>query len=91
MGELHREVHDGICLTHSENFKISLKSFDAGLNHSIHAEISLMENFPILFCGLLRVKNAKQIFRDAAHDRGKRLPVLLLRRILTDDCLPQIM
>ena len=49
MGELHGEVYEGICLTHGEYLKILSKPLNARLNHSIHAEISLMKNVPILF------------------------------------------
>ena len=59
MREFHRKIHDCLRLAHGEYLKIASKPLDAGLNHSIHAEIPLMENLPILFRGFLRVENAK--------------------------------
>ena len=59
MHEFHREIHDRIRLTHGEDLQIMSKSLDAGLNHSVHAEIPLMQNLSILFRGLFRVENSE--------------------------------
>ena len=59
MGEFHHEIHDEIRLTHGENLQVASKSLDAGLNHSIHAEVTLTQDLSILLRGLLGVENTK--------------------------------